>query len=969
MPTSLPVPSKGALRTLRHLALGTSCTVAFSAGLLTEDRRRRIHAAREVHDNAKKLKSSRKYHSAGTIPIEIFEEQAILHQNDAYWLPSKVAASKSPIPLEEPNSQNGSNSHDTLRISSYSSNDVVWKSYQPVPVFQQMRSARIQLPTVSKQKVHNRQHRLAHDVQKLLDEEPLDLNAATSRLLSTLEQGFGEGGGPLLQCLIDTAAGLAAVCRKHSLVEESEKIFHAVFRFGPLTEDDYNRFEPNAIIYRLLESYEVKEPLDIVKLEKASSIFLAKFKDKPKAMSQERQSLGERLCRKTCQFGLHKLCVDIHFHLAKWNDCPKTTLYLLRAVHAQGHHKSMFRYFKRFFLNSKPTAAGFNTTVDLVIDSLLKIEDFERAEEVLLIATPMAIVAGAQLSITLFLQVLGQHWRKYHDIVQTQALFTRLAPLSRSTRRPQALYIAIIQCCVEAGQESTATSLFNEMRSQYNLSPKDLRVYGHFALAKAMRQDWLGVRGDLAKMKDLNPSDHDTFSTCFTPILKVYIESHSITESEDFVQLYVNEYQLKLNSFVMNLMTNAYGKANEVDALARWISFASNNGVAIDAVTFNTLVNNLITSWGFQFSHIFSLYQSVMSIEGASSICANKDTISVLTRLARRDCSEESVINARLKKIKSLKLPRHDSDMIYTRMGKLFGKGDYIGTVKLYKHARGSKVSLGPEHLLLAVKACMQMDSQSTNEATLMIQDAQREGLDVGRSISVIFVDRLRTIVDVGERATCGIVSLALNTVVLLEKANIVIPPSVLSYTTSVLQRSGKNRQAIEFWRTMSHRLNLSAAKLDIATITILCRAFAAILDHSGIRWAIETLRDNHITPDASFKLMLKEVQKQTVKSIESGTYSDNEVRRFLESIIDARQQVKEMRAEFLSGKQYAKQKTFQILAKAIEQQVGQTRPSKVVDGNISNLKLPDSGYLDYDSQGHLNLLSPQKRMSRAAAG
>src|SRR6266487_1066956 len=94
MPTTLPVPSKGALRMLRNLALGTSCTVAFSAGLLTEDRRRRIHAAREVHDNAKKLKSSRKYHSTGTATVESFEDQVLRYREDAFWLPSKVAKSK-----------------------------------------------------------------------------------------------------------------------------------------------------------------------------------------------------------------------------------------------------------------------------------------------------------------------------------------------------------------------------------------------------------------------------------------------------------------------------------------------------------------------------------------------------------------------------------------------------------------------------------------------------------------------------------------------------------------------------------------------------------------------------------------------------------------------------------------------------------------------------------------------------------
>src|SRR5277367_1623251 len=75
MSPSLPVPSKGALRSLRHIALGTSCTVAFGTGLITEDRRRRIHTAREASENARRLKTSRKYHGTGLSVAATFEEQ------------------------------------------------------------------------------------------------------------------------------------------------------------------------------------------------------------------------------------------------------------------------------------------------------------------------------------------------------------------------------------------------------------------------------------------------------------------------------------------------------------------------------------------------------------------------------------------------------------------------------------------------------------------------------------------------------------------------------------------------------------------------------------------------------------------------------------------------------------------------------------------------------------------------------
>lgn len=83
MPANLPVPSKGALRTLRHLALGTTCTLALSAGLLTEDRRRRIHIARVVHKNSRKIKEAKNYHGLATDLQDVANDPAIVLKRDS----------------------------------------------------------------------------------------------------------------------------------------------------------------------------------------------------------------------------------------------------------------------------------------------------------------------------------------------------------------------------------------------------------------------------------------------------------------------------------------------------------------------------------------------------------------------------------------------------------------------------------------------------------------------------------------------------------------------------------------------------------------------------------------------------------------------------------------------------------------------------------------------------------------------
>ncbi|KAK4217836.1 hypothetical protein QBC37DRAFT_414052 [Rhypophila decipiens] len=61
MSSPLPVPSKAALRALRGLVLGTSCTLA----LITEDRRRRIDHALKILENGERVKAARSYRAGG----------------------------------------------------------------------------------------------------------------------------------------------------------------------------------------------------------------------------------------------------------------------------------------------------------------------------------------------------------------------------------------------------------------------------------------------------------------------------------------------------------------------------------------------------------------------------------------------------------------------------------------------------------------------------------------------------------------------------------------------------------------------------------------------------------------------------------------------------------------------------------------------------------------------------------------
>ena len=83
-----PVPSKAAIRVLRGLVFGTSCTLV----LVTEDRRRRISAARQAIRNADRIRSAKGYHAGGSAFAVALEEEAFAEPTVIRWKPHDESA-------------------------------------------------------------------------------------------------------------------------------------------------------------------------------------------------------------------------------------------------------------------------------------------------------------------------------------------------------------------------------------------------------------------------------------------------------------------------------------------------------------------------------------------------------------------------------------------------------------------------------------------------------------------------------------------------------------------------------------------------------------------------------------------------------------------------------------------------------------------------------------------------------------
>lgn len=946
MPTTLPVPSKGALRALRGLALGTSCTIAISAGLLTEDRRRRIHAAREVHDNAKKLKSSRKYHSAGTTVLETFEDQLLRYREDAFWLPSNVLKSTVPkavagkVMKDACEVQDHSMAHITNRtdprVSRHPSAIQGHKS-SFLPLSKTERFPKVSgntpsdPPEIPKQKLHNRQGKLATDVTKLL-QHPENVDEAASRFFEAFEEGLSIDGIGISLRLLEAAIELRNAAEAQKKFEISDKVFDIILGSGTLHEEHFHSFQPAAVIRRLIARQTSDNSImDLQKLRKASSIFLTEFKEKPKSLPKAMQDLVEKLCAETCRFGMYDLTLDIYFRgvqSGRGSGPPSAVAPLIIATHGKGHHKKVIRYFHKFYTQTTPDQLEFYKVGGLTIESILSTKETDKAEQALIAASRMAEENGLSTSTTWFLKVLGYDWRTHRDLERTRSLFGRLEPFIHLTQHPQACYGVMIQFCIEADDEPLAEGFYDTMKKAYPSGSGDARISRHFALAKAKRDDWLGVKDDFHKMirATHGPEYDQIMSSSFAPILKLYVQTHTITDSEEFLRYFIDEVGITLTTNLSNIMVEAYGKAKEIESLTRWIDHASASGCPFNSVNYNSILNKCSHAWDIPFWDIFRLHNTVCHLGPELPHFVDDDTVQVLRGIAMSAGSpsqEELTRRMRILKTLDRKSPKDlDSKTVLGAMAVTFAKENPIATLKVYKRAQKDQVRLGSKHLDLAVKASLQLHPNNTEETLRYVQDAQRMGVDVSKAISTIIVHQMTAMYEAGHKDGEEIAELARRTVTTLEKCGMKISPTMVTHAASILEKQGHYRLSIDVLESLFLRINFPPASFNLPTLTILLKAYIRLRDHVGIKWVVKTLAANRVYPDKRFRRYLMYARRKTSDLLRSGHYRDN-MGQFLDALVEALETTRLLREEGREEREKVKYRTIEIIKKAIADEAG----------------------------------------------
>jgi tetratricopeptide (TPR) repeat protein len=763
----------------------------------------------------------------------------------------------------------------------------------------------------------NRQVRIASDIRKILSDEDgaTQIERATLRFLDAFREGIPLGEAGLDESLMNVAVQLSQSCITHGKFKDSEMILDVVLSCGTIDEEAFLLFNPEALIRACVmgkqDPTKGHKTISEERLRKGCALFLTKYKNevnKASAGAESWGNLGVKLCIETHRLGLFDLTEDVYWRMSKYSDsaCSRAVKYLVTAVNQRGDYKRAIQYFQRFYLQTSPSQEEFYEVVKALSDSIMNVSlpNYKLAEEVLLLAFDMAERQHLKVSTTCLLKLLGSHWRTHRDIFQAKETFESFKTYFQLMGHPQALYGALIQFYVEVEDETSATTLYEEMRATYPPNPGDVRIYGHFAFYKAMRKDWEGVKLDFVRMRHLNP-DVDELSAAFSPILSLFAKSESIDETEGFLRYFIDQLGILLTPHMSNIMIEKYLQSKEIDSVSRWVDYMRVANAPIDPALFNVILMNCYRKWMFSFDEIYLLYQKVKVLGKWTNSFINHGTQATLRHIAiSASGNNVDLATSRLDLLDAIPydsfLGRKD---VRETMETALAQGAPRDALKIYNQALAANLPLDASTISIAVKASLRLYPESIEATAILLKKSSRNGQDISGALSSIFIHQLSTFSD-QETGSCHLQKVARDTMNALERQRLPIPVRSVTHTMSVLCKKGQYRPSIDFWASMTR---LRALPTDIETLTVLLQAYLALEDSAGLEWVVQMLRENDIIPDSRFKMALKNARKR--------------VRRwgFLEDVAHTLEIIMEMRAVARQDKEIVKAKTITIMEKAMK--------------------------------------------------
>ena len=794
----LPVPSTAAIRALRGLLFGTSCTLA----LVVEDRRRRINAARNALRNGERIKSAKRYHAGSSGLAAALQDDplgpAVLNweirdgsslkgsgrneEDEPMRSPSRAKAQ------DRTSVEENQRATTTLPLPRPLLLDLTPSDSNPSPAalpppFIEPLAGKLRLQRQRIAPGETRVRKPIHDAVTIQQPRPaqlenlLRLSELTEngdpeslrdalRLLKEMVQHRQYGDG-LPDELLSATALLSRACQAASMMSEAQSILDLVVRSGPIDEADYCAHNPWCTIESLFQQEKGQASASAratirQEIHKAATLFVPEFTRSPKLYPENFVRTGRKILQTALSAGFvdEVECLeDIQRVYQRVVAYPGDLSDLVPWFLGQLQLRDRNKFVVDFFLAHRPrivlSERAANRVAKVVVEAVASSHGLHcDAALRKLIEDRVGETAfrDRRLRAAWASKLLYCHWQKHQDYRASLELFNELFgndPWAK-VRHWEVVCRTMIQILVEAGEHETAESLYADASRRYRGVADDVRTQGVLALSKAKRGEWASVFDIYEKTKTLGKTAAEYRSRALIPILKEHRRTHTIEESETFLKTCFDELEVAPCHEMVTLLANEYGNRRDVKSFVAWLEYCAQSGLEVDAAFANAILRNLEKGWKFCFEDLRTVYHELGSLgfsfedEVTQNIMAN----------SALSASRPGGRGAR-KRVESLRMPlgtqrrtrsiSHQDD-VYLVMKDASVCGEVQKTTSIYREAMENGMPYSEKCLNLAVQAHLQGSHRNPKEAVRLLKLAQAEGHNVDRVASHLVSDELQSI-------------------------------------------------------------------------------------------------------------------------------------------------------------------------------------------------------------------------------
>ncbi|KAI6247898.1 hypothetical protein HI914_04311 [Erysiphe necator] len=931
----MPVPTENALRILRNIALGTSCTMAFIFGILLDERQRLLQTAHRTRRNIKILKSSKRYTTKGASAIRAFEEKALRFDDDitADKLQSDLSPSVAKSIISQSTVAEGEGTAAISKLSNLESpNDIItYHDCEPCGQLQlrKLNSVRVlsTSPSIQRKEDISFLTVLEQRISYFLDQSPPQVETAAKIFIGTLENGLEFNGASFTVFdnfkALSLALALFRACTREFRLDISKRIFYSVM-ICAINERIFITFQLEKIIEKLMNGVSPQN------INEIASLYFATLDRYTESISSQLLVLGHKLCETAFKYGKYQFVQETFRRMIKL--CSKFPIgslsyFIIAASHEQDYQSEVFEYFMKYFANTIPSENHHNKVVKVIVNHLLANRMFAEAEQVIATAENISRKSGYFSPATPCLILIRKNWEVYQDLDKTVALFDRVGYYIQSVRNQCVFYDIIIKICIEADDTLLAWSYYNKSQKKNCLKAQCILVQS--TLLKAHQGDFEGVKNDLEKIDNVEIADK--YSKLFPKILKIFSSKNDMTSVENFIEL-AFKMGISLNSNSINKIAELYAKERNFESIVCLLHYATNKGYPIDASFINMILKQSNDSWKYSIEKVLLLARIIIELDSHNPII-DCNTFLVLRRLI--SSNRRASIKWKNKISEKLNLmfePYHfeqknpfNPNHILSEMVVSLNLNDPQETLAIYDWARSEDVRIGSKHLNVAVEASFRYYNGDISEGMKRVRKSGLSGAQTAESIALLFVHHLQSLANKKTNSAEDIVQLTLSFISSFEKHNFQIPIQVITQTISTLERLRKYYDVGTFWDLVSNRLGLHLVKPNIETLTVFLNTYIKLEYVPGFWKIFQIMIKNRVFPDQRFCLTLDNARRRVSLELRSPIKSNPQKSAFLDTILEGRTLVKQIRSQNFS-----------------ERHIGTTKVIKKIEENLRLLKSPD---------------------------